>query len=329
MMPGPGRSAEISTHGGRGMQAAVESLLARSGVTLVEGEDLVCSPGAAARGGGIGREARRGLREARTVQAMLFYATALHGALEREVAVLGEDLRCVRGSGSSTPLLRERLQTLIARSAYGVAFGRPPTVLIGGPPNAGKSTLANRLCGYERCIVTGEAGTTRDLVGEDVSLRGFPFRLVDSAGLRAKGDPLELAGMERARDAAAQAALLLLVVDGSRPEPLAGVPDQWLQSRRTLIVLNKLDLGQAHPPQVVAARTARPCVGVSATEGEGFEALTGHVIFRSPFRGPATRDLPCPFTPRQVKRLQEALEHLSEDGLRAAEALEDLLGETT
>ena len=75
------------------------------------------------------------------------------------------------------------------------------TVVIAGRPNAGKSTLMNRLAGHDAAIVTPIAGTTRDLLRERVTIRGIPFELIDTAGLRAAtGDAIEAEGMRRARE---------------------------------------------------------------------------------------------------------------------------------
>ena len=88
------------------------------------------------------------------------------------------------------------------------------TVVIAGRPNAGKSTLLNRLAGFDAAIVTPIAGTTRDLLREQVTIRGIPFELIDTAGLRATtGDAIEEEGMRRARDAITRADHVLFVVD--------------------------------------------------------------------------------------------------------------------
>ena len=86
-------------------------------------------------------------------------------------------------------------------------------VAIAGPPNAGKSTLLNRLARREAAIVSPYAGTTRDVIEVHLDLAGWPVTLLDTAGIRETDDPVELEGVRRARDRAAAADLVLWVVD--------------------------------------------------------------------------------------------------------------------
>jgi tRNA modification GTPase len=119
-------------------------------------------------------------------------------------------------------------------------------VVIAGKPNVGKSTLFNRLVGSERAIVTPVAGTTRDLVTETIDLRGVRVCLVDTAGVRQGGDPVESEGVRRARGAAAIADMVLVVLDRSRP---LDEDDRKLLASTAgadrLIVVNKCDLPPA------------------------------------------------------------------------------------
>ena len=148
-----------------------------------------------------------------------------------------------------------------------------PTVLL-GKPNAGKSSLLNALLGYDRAIVTDGAGTTRDPVGEKVQVGQVLLRLCDTAGLRDTGDTVEQLGVQRTRDAARQAALALLVLDGSRPltaededaiATAAAVP-------RQLVILNKTDLPAGVEPAALSQRFGQ-VYPLSAATGEGVDAL--------------------------------------------------------
>jgi tRNA modification GTPase len=110
-----------------------------------------------------------------------------------------------------------------------------------GRPNAGKSTLLNRLVGSDRAIVTPIPGTTRDIVRETIEIGGLPVTLADTAGLRESADLVEGIGIERAREAARSAEIVLYLIDSTEPEPPpAEYPD-------ALVVYTKADLGSAPP----------------------------------------------------------------------------------
>jgi tRNA modification GTPase len=137
-------------------------------------------------------------------------------------------------------------------------------VAIAGPPNAGKSTLLNRIARREAAIVSPYAGTTRDVIEVHLDLEGYPVTLLDTAGIRETDDPVEREGVARARARAAAADLVLWVTDASAPqsgEPDSASAEQWL-------VRNKVDIepGEAAAPRPNEYR-------VSAVTGEGMERL--------------------------------------------------------
>jgi tRNA modification GTPase len=185
--------------------------------------------------------------------------------------------------------LRERLEDVqlrmsrvLAAAEQGVLLARGLTVAIAGRPNAGKSTLMNRLAGNEVAIVTPVPGTTRDLLRERVQILGVAVELIDTAGLRAEtSDAIESEGMRRAREAIARADLLLFLVDADadpgcssfdaeRASLPAGVP--------VTLVLNKIDLA---PGAVQTARARIPqgidVLAISAATGAGLDALARHI----------------------------------------------------
>jgi tRNA modification GTPase len=158
------------------------------------------------------------------------------------------------------------------------------TLAIVGRPNVGKSSLFNRLVERERAIVTAMPGTTRDLVSERVSLGGIPLELVDTAGLREGADEAETIGIQKSREALADADLVMLVVEGDAPlsdeeQALAAS----LAGRRALLVRNKSDLLQQklfpdaqHEPRLEKESetvTNIPAVSTSALTGEGIAEL--------------------------------------------------------
>jgi len=109
-----------------------------------------------------------------------------------------------------------KIDRLLETAAEGELLREGALTVIAGRPNAGKSSLFNALCGFERAIVTEEPGTTRDAVEAVVSLGGCPFRLVDTAGLHVTETPVERIGIEVARRYVASADVILFCVEAER-----------------------------------------------------------------------------------------------------------------
>lgn len=115
-------------------------------------------------------------------------------------------------------------------------------VVILGRPNAGKSSLMNALTGTGRAIVTDIAGTTRDIIEEKLDIRGFPIRLIDTAGLHDTLDPVEMIGIERARAEANTAELIIRLFDGNIELSRDEIEEITNDSQNTLYVINKFDI---------------------------------------------------------------------------------------
>jgi tRNA modification GTPase len=141
-------------------------------------------------------------------------------------------------------IVRQKMRDLIATACQGRILREGIRAVIYGPTNAGKSSLLNRLLGYDRAIVSEKPGTTRDTIEEVINLRGIPIRLLDTAGLRDSADELECAGMARTEKSLAGADLLLQVLDRNAPRP-ADFDDTPTEQIR-LVLLNKSDLPE-HP----------------------------------------------------------------------------------
>ncbi len=194
--------------------------------------------------------------------AMLHVISRLEAALDfseegYEFITTAEARRLVSGA-------LDDLESIAATFRRGRATRAGISAVILGRPNAGKSTLLNRLVGSDRAIVTAVPGTTRDIVRETIEIGGLPVTLADTAGLRESVDAVESIGVHRARDAARHADLVLYLIDGAagadetdRAE-LAAMRDQLV-----MVVYTKRDLG-APPPGEMA---------ISATTGEGMADL--------------------------------------------------------
>ena len=133
--------------------------------------------------------------------------------------------------------LTASIDRLLGTADQGRMLREGVRLVIHGRPNAGKSSLLNLLLGYDRAMVSEIPGTTRDTIEENLTLRGIPFRVIDTAGLReATDDPLEREGMRRTREHLADADIALRVIDAAEWE---GIPQR---GGNEIIVLNKIDL---------------------------------------------------------------------------------------
>jgi tRNA modification GTPase len=153
------------------------------------------------------------------------------------------------------------------------------TLAIVGRPNAGKSSLFNRLVERERAIVTATPGTTRDLVTERISIEGIPLELVDTAGLRVGLEEAEQLGIARSREALADAALVLVVLDAT--QALNEEEHRLLeavQGRPAVVVVNKCDLADEKFVEPVEAIAGVSALRTSALTGEGLPALRVRIV---------------------------------------------------
>jgi tRNA modification GTPase len=144
--------------------------------------------------------------------------------------------------------------------------------VIVGAPNVGKSSLLNALAQTDRAIVSPTAGTTRDLLREDLVLDGVALTLVDTAGLRASADPVEAEGMRRARAELARADVVLAMVDDRQPAAVPALAGELPAAGRVLWLHNKCDLGPAPAADADTAADGEH-LWLSARTGAGLETL--------------------------------------------------------
>lgn len=177
-----------------------------------------------------------------TVRQRLLYETA-----HIEAALDDPEHISLEGYGPELRRIVEEQRTEIRKLLLSADSGKLiqegiKTVIL-GKPNAGKSSLLNLLLGEERAIVTDIAGTTRDVLEEQINVRGITLRILDTAGIRNASDKIEQIGVNRAIDQARDADLILYVVDRSVPLDQNDYEIMKLiQNKRTIIVLNKSDL---------------------------------------------------------------------------------------
>jgi tRNA modification GTPase len=178
---------------------------------------------------------------------------------------------------------------------------QPWSVVIGGAPNVGKSSLVNALAGYTRSIVAPTPGTTRDVVSTQISIDGWPIELHDTAGLRDAAGAIEAEGIARARAAAAQADLRLWLLDGSSAPVIPVADAACVGAPAWHLIINKCDL----PP-------AWDCSGlpdalqVSARTGAGMLDLTT-AMSRWLVPEPTAPGEAVPFSPEACDAVQAEL----------------------
>ncbi len=242
-------------------------------------------------------EAVRDLIEAQTLAQVRQAASQMGGSLSRRVAPVKErlvELIALLEAGidfaeddvdvAPEAEIAQRIDGLTpALAALEASFGRGRIVHDGlslaivGRPNAGKSSLFNRLVERERAIVTATPGTTRDTVTERISLDGIPLELVDTAGLRESLEEAEQLGIARSREALADAALVLVVLDAT--QPLNDEEHRLLkavQGRPAVVAVNKSDLSGA--ASTFEAVSGVPALRTSALTGEGIAVLRERIL---------------------------------------------------
>ena len=300
--PGPNSEtgediAELQVHGGRAVIAAVLAALAklaglrhaeageftrrafengRMDLTAVEGlADLVAAETEAQR-----RQAYQQLRgllgeRAETWRQRLIEALAL---VEAGIDFCDEDDVPKDMMARALELIRPLAEEIgKAGAGQGERLREGLRVAIAGPPNAGKSTLFNRLARREAAIVSPFPGTTRDVLELHLDLGGYPVTVLDTAGIRETNDPVEREGVRRASEQAASANLVLWVVDGTPTEsqalqrPLIQAPSEFT----AWLVVNKMDLVAEEDRRRIESRFNREEIVnlVSSTTGVGVDEL--------------------------------------------------------
>ena len=239
-------------------------------------------------------EAVMGLIDAKNEYAMKASMKQLNGAVSTKIKSLREDIlyqiafiesalddpEHISLEGYKIQLLSlvnemlDKLEHIIRQSENGRVLTEGINTVILGKPNAGKSSLLNLLAGEERAIVTDVAGTTRDILTEHIILGGMSLNIVDTAGIRDTEDIVEKIGVQKAKDCASDADLLIYVVDSSVPLDENDTEImQFIRDKEGIILLNKTDLKCEVKEEELRNLTGKQIISVSAKEGSGIEEL--------------------------------------------------------
>ncbi|MGH8209747.1 MAG: tRNA uridine-5-carboxymethylaminomethyl(34) synthesis GTPase MnmE [Steroidobacteraceae bacterium] len=213
----------------------------------------------------------RGLTEA--VIDLRMYVEAAIDFPEEEIDFLAD-----RQLTERFQIVREHFDGVERSARQGRLLREGMTVVIAGRPNAGKSSLLNRLAGYDAAIVTPIPGTTRDIVRERINIDGMPLHLLDTAGLRQDGDEVEAEGIRRAQAEMHRADRLLFVIDVSDDPSGSAFHDERHRLPGDVpvtLIFNKCDRAVGIP--VADTISGPPRITMSAYTGEGLDALRAHL----------------------------------------------------
>ncbi|MBM4064029.1 MAG: GTP-binding protein [Planctomycetes bacterium] len=315
---------EINCHGGIRVVMRIYELLQSSGVEGVDWDSLLQQSLENDKTDFIQKEASQELVQVRTklgVKVLLDqYRGALSGALQQGLKIV-EGIRqslLAKNNKNTPPLsppsqggggggggetinfhsvspLIDHIENLLKTTPFGMALTSPQVLVILGKPNVGKSTLINAILGEERMLVHHEPGTTRDYVSEFISIKGIPFELVDTAGVRETSDRLESMSIEMTQEQLRRADKVITVFDNSRKfdqedEGILSALNSWLKTKNSgdlqkktntdaiIAVVNKCDLPAKLDKQRIAATFQQPVCCISALNKEGFEDLNRRLV---------------------------------------------------
>jgi tRNA modification GTPase len=201
----------------------------------------------------------------------------------------------------------DELKRVIASAETGRLLRDGMTLVIAGLPNAGKSSLLNALAGREAAIVTPVPGTTRDLLREQIQIKGLPLHIIDTAGLRESDDLVEQEGVRRAREQINQADRVLWVFDDQTDPENHSIHQATLPKNIPLtLIRNKIDIGNRAPQ--IEACPAGTEVSLSAKEGIGIELLRQHLAESVGYQADSEGEFIA--RRRHLDALNRAAEHL-------------------
>lgn len=313
--------AELNTHSGPAILKRIRTLLETHGATEQTAKQYLKHIGQEGGLDRIQRQAYESLLSIDTRRGAVALSHQLQGALSESLQDLRDELT---SEDCNKKEIFGQLTILIKRGRSGRALTDPRELCILGPPNAGKSTLMNTLSREDRSIVHEEAGTTRDVVQETIYIQGYPLRVRDTAGMHASGDMIEREGIQKGKEMAKEADLILWVAES--PDDVTATPGV-LSGQSILRVKNKEDL-ESEPAYRKSTRNGDPVLHISAEQEEGIDLLCREVLRSLEIEHDLTDRCPLPFREehiRQIKRIrQEVDEGATEE---AAQLISDYLAE--
>jgi tRNA modification GTPase len=306
-------SLEIHCHGGQAAARRILRDLENAGCRVVGWPEVLRAAESPLRAEILGELCR-----ATTLQTAAILWEQANGLFESVLRALISSVRADISAAAA------QIRDWLAWAEFGLHLTQPWRVVLAGRPNVGKSSLINAILGYTRSVVFDQPGTTRDVVSAQSAIDGWPIELSDTAGLRQSTDPIEAAGVERARATLGAADLAIVLVDISQP---ASNPDRAIlgEHPRSLLVAHKCDLAPYEGTDRWQTEESAGWLRVSSKTGEGLEALVAAISRRLVPRVPP-RDALVPITERHAGLLERGLDAANQsDAEGLLRALNELL----